>query len=622
MLENNKDNSSEIESELNENNSLSIENQSFIEAVESHLDNQSIAEDDEQENENEQVFEDYSEFSIEELVVSLKNLIENTPVQKIKSPIDQIKNAFNEKFGTLLAEKKQAFLDEGGESIDFQFTHPSKSEFNKLLSEYRVKREAHYASIEKKLNENLEKRLQVIEELKTLIDDAEVSTMYKNFKAIQEKWNSIGGVPKSTYNDTWKTYQHHVERFYDLLHLSNDFRDLDFKHNLNEKLKIIEKAEALANEKDINFAAKQLQDLHKIWKEDIGPVARDIREEVWQKFSDATKKIHDKRHEFFKEIHSKYDEMIDKKMLVIAEINALDVSKNSNHNDWQKSIDELETLRKKYFDIGKLPYAKSEEIWQKFKNATKKFNAAKNKFYKEEKSEQQENLQKKMALIELAESLKDSEDWEMATNAMKKIQSDWKKIGHVPRKFSDDIWKRFKATCNYYFNRFHQQKNAVSKDQQQVVDRKQEYLESLKNKKKFKKEEVFDMMNEWQDLGRLPKNSKHLDSKFNKLIDATLDNLSLDKNEIVFLKFKNLVDSYLENNDYKKLDSEQLFVRKKIDEIVREIQQLENNLSFFSISNKNNPLVLNVKNQVNEFKEELVVWKEKLNYIKKLDYYD
>lgn len=620
MLENNKDNSSKIESELNENDSLSIENQSVNEVIESDLDNQSIAEDDEQENENEQVFEDYSEFSIEELVVSLKNLIENTPVQKIKSPIDQIKNAFNEKFGALLAEKKQAFLDEGGESIDFQFTHPSKSEFNKLLSEYRVKREAHYASIEKKLNENLEKRLQVIEELKTLIDDAEVSTMYKNFKAIQEKWNSIGGVPKSTYNDTWKTYQHHVERFYDLLHLSNDFRDLDFKHNLDEKLKIIEKAEALADEKDINFAAKQLQELHKIWKEDIGPVARDIREEVWQKFSDATKKIHDKRHEFFKEIHSKYDEMIDKKMLVIAEINALDVSKNSNHNDWQKSIDELEALRKKYFDIGKLPYAKSEEIWQKFKNATKKFNAAKNKFYKEEKSEQQENLQKKMALIELAESLKDSEDWEMATNAMKKIQSDWKKIGHVPRKFSDDIWKRFKAACNYYFNRFHQQKNAVSKDQQQVVDRKQEYLESLKNKKKFKKEEVFDMMNEWQDLGRLPKNSKHLDSKFNKLIDATLDNLSLDKNEIVFLKFKNLVDSYFENNDYKKLDSEQLFVRKKIDEIVREIQQLENNLSFFSISNKNNPLVLNVKNQVNEFKEELAVWKEKLDYIKKLDY--
>ncbi|WP_445749831.1 DUF349 domain-containing protein [Polaribacter sp.] len=620
MLENSKDNSSKIENELNETESLSAENQLNNDEFESTSDDLSITEDDDQENENEQVFEDYSELSIEELVISLKNLIENSPVQQIKSPIDQIKNAFNEKFGALLAEKKQAFLDEGGESIDFQFSHPSKSEFNKLLSEYRVKREAYYANIEKKLNENLEKRLQVIEELKALIDDAEVSTMYKNFKAIQEKWNSIGGVPKSTYNDTWKTYQHHVERFYDLLHLSNEFRDLDFKHNLDEKLKIIEKAEALADEKDINFAAKQLQELHKIWKEDIGPVARDVREEVWQKFSDATKKIHDKRHEYFKDIHSKYDEMIDKKMLVIAEINALDISKNSTHNDWQKSIDELETLRKKYFDIGKLPYAKSEEIWQKFKNATKKFNTAKNKFYKEEKSEQQDNLQKKMALIELAESLKDSEDWEMATNAMKKIQSDWKKIGHVPRKFSDDIWKRFKAACNHYFNRYHQQKNAVSKDQQVVVDKKIEFLESLKSKKKFKKEEVFDALNEWQDLGKLPKNSRHLDSKFNKLIDATLDNLSLDKNEVVFLKFKNLVDSYLENNDYKKLDSEQLFVRKKIDEIVREIQQLENNLSFFSISNKNNPLVLNVKNQVNEFKEELALWKEKLDYIKKLDY--
>ncbi|WP_445752783.1 DUF349 domain-containing protein, partial [Polaribacter sp.] len=236
MLENSKDNSSKIENELNETESLSAENQLNNDEFESTSDDLSITEDDDQENENEQVFEDYSELSIEELVISLKNLIENSPVQQIKSPIDQIKNAFNEKFGALLAEKKQAFLDEGGESIDFQFSHPSKSEFNKLLSEYRVKREAYYANIEKKLNENLEKRLQVIEELKALIDDAEVSTMYKNFKAIQEKWNSIGGVPKSTYNDTWKTYQHHVERFYDLLHLSNEFRDLDFKHNLDEKL--------------------------------------------------------------------------------------------------------------------------------------------------------------------------------------------------------------------------------------------------------------------------------------------------------------------------------------------------------------------------------------------------
>ena len=564
--------------------------------------------------------EDFSELSIEELLISLKNLIENNPVQKIKTPIDQIKNAFNQKFGVLLLDKKQAFLDEGGELLDFQFSSPIKTDYNKLLSDYKIKRDAYYNHIESQLSENLKKRVQVIESLKSLIDEAEVSTMYKNFKEIQSKWNSIGAVPKTKYNDTWKIYQHHVERFYDLLSLSNDFRDADFKKNLEEKLKIIEKVEALANEKDINFATKQLQDLHKIWKEDIGPVSKDLREDIWQKFSEATKKIHDKRHNYFKEIHSKYDDIIEKKLLIISEINAFDTSKNSTHNDWQKSIDDLEVLRKKYFDIGKLPYVKSEEIWLKFKNATKKFNAAKNRFYKEEKSNQQENLEKKLALIEFAESIKDTEDWEMATNTFKKIQSDWKKIGHVPRKFSDDIWKRFKAACNHYFNRFHQQKNSVSKEQQSVVEKKNEYLETLKAKKKFTKDEVLNAINTWQELGRLPRDSRYLDGKFSKFIDATLDNLSLDKNEVNIWKFTNLIDSYLTEKDIKKLDNEQMFVRKKIDEITREIQQLENNLSFFSISNKNNPLVLNVHKKVNEFKDELVIWKEKLNYIKKQDF--
>ncbi|WP_445757082.1 DUF349 domain-containing protein [Polaribacter sp.] len=625
MLDKNMDNTRENESELTEIKPIKSELKSELLNEITIDDEKSNIEDflNEVENDEENrtvTSEDFSELSIEELLISLKNLIENNPVQKIKTPIDQIKNAFNQKFGVLLLDKKQAFLDEGGKLLDFQFSSTIKTDYNKLLSDYKIKRDAYYNHIESQLSENLEKRFQVIESLKSLIDEAEVSTMYKNFKEIQSKWNSIGAVPKTKYNDTWKIYQHHVERFYDLLSLSNDFRDADFKKNLEEKLKIIEKVEALANEKDINFATKQLQDLHKIWKEDIGPVSKDLREDIWQKFSEATKKIHDKRHNYFKEIHSKYDDIIEKKLLIISEINAFDTSKNSTHNDWQKSIDDLEVLRKKYFDIGKLPYVKSEEIWLKFKNATKKFNAAKNRFYKEEKSNQQENLEKKLALIEFAESIKDTEDWEMATNTFKKIQSDWKKIGHVPRKFSDDIWKRFKAACNHYFNRFHQQKNSVSKEQQSVVEKKNEYLETLKAKKKFTKDEVLNAINTWQELGRLPRDSRYLDGKFSKFIDATLDNLSLDKNEVNIWKFTNLIDSYLTEKDIKKLDNEQMFVRKKIDEITREIQQLENNLSFFSISNKNNPLVLNVHKKVNEFKDELAIWKEKLNYIKKQDF--
>jgi hypothetical protein len=564
--------------------------------------------------------EDYSTKSLEELIESLKNLLANNPAQKIKTQVESIKSAFNRKFGALLAEKKAAFLAEGGNSIDFHFTSPLKTEYNGLLADYKAKRDAYYKALDEQLNHNLAKRNQVIDILKSLIDNADATTMYKDFKEIQEKWRAIGPVPKSHYNDTWKIYHHHVERFYDLLNLSNDLRDLDFKYNLEEKLKIIEKAKVLAKDPDVNYAAKELQELHKQWKEDIGPVAKEMREEIWQKFSEETKKIHDRRHEYFKEMRSKFQEIVDKKLEVIALIDAYDTSKNSSHNDWQKSIKEIEKLRQEYFKAGKLPYNKSEEVWQKFKSATKKFNSEKNKFYKQEKLEQQENLKKKLALIEVAESLKDSEDWQMATNAMKKVQADWKNIGHVPRKFSDDIWKKFKSACNYYFDRLNKRKNAANKEQQNVVEAKEEFLENLKETKNASKDTVLEAIDNWRDLGSLPRNAGNLKESFNKQVDKMLENLSLDKEEVAMLKFTNLVDSYLADNDFRKIESEQQFVRKKIDEINKEIHQLENNLGFFSNATDDNPLVKNVKDKVEGYKKELSIWKLKSDYLKKLDY--
>ncbi|MEN8834518.1 MAG: DUF349 domain-containing protein, partial [Polaribacter sp.] len=468
--------------------------------------------------------------------------------------------------------------------------------------------------------QNLDKRNEVITSLKVLIDEADAKTMYKDFKEIQEKWRAIGPVPKSHYNDTWKIYHHHVERFYDLLNLSNDLRDLDFKYNLEEKLKIIQKAEALVNEPDVNYASKELQELHKNWKEDIGPVAKEMREEVWQKFSDATKKIHDNRHEHFKEMRSKFQQIIDKKLEVIALIESYDTSKNKSHNDWQKSIKEIEKLRQEYFNAGKLPFNKSEEVWQKFKKATKKFNTSKNTFYKKEKNEQQENLQKKLALIEIAESLKDSEDWKSTTNTYKKIQADWKKIGHVPRKFSDDIWKKFKGACNHYFDRLTKEKNSVSIEQNKVVEAKKEFLTKLKESKPSSKEEVLEIIDAWRKLGSLPKNAKEFKDKFNGEVDKMLENLSLDKADVLMLKFTNLIDSYVLDNYTNKLVSEQQFIRKKIDEIQKEIQQLENNLGFFSNAKEDNPLVKNVRNQVESYKKDISVWKLKMDYLKRLDF--
>ena len=468
---------------------------------------------------------DYAILSLEELVQELQNTLSNNPVNKIKDQIEVIKSAFNIKFGALLAEKKKVFLEEGGNVIDFQFTSSVKGDYNTLLSDYKKQRDAHYNAIDKQMNDNLDKRVQVIEGLKSLIENADANTMYKEFRVLQDTWRSIGAVSKTRYNDTWKTYHHHVERFYDLLHLSNDFRDLDFKNNLEEKLKIILKAEALAASTDVNEAFKELQELHKIWKEDIGPVSKDVREDVWQKFSAITKEIHDKRHEHFRDMKSKYQDIIALKLAVIERFNAYDTSNNKTHKDWQNSIVETEKLRQEYFNAGKLPYAKSEEVWQKFKTATKKFNSSKNHFYKDEKSEQQENLKKKIALIEIAESLKESEDWEVATEGMKKIQADWKKIGHVPRKFSDDIWNKFKAACNSYFDRYHDQKNSVSKEQQANVDAKKAFLETLKEEKEHTKESVLDAIKTWQELGQLPRDVRYLEGKFNKQIDRLLEGI-------------------------------------------------------------------------------------------------
>ena len=629
MLEKNEENVDKTEKKVEEvtsetsNETLKEEvnnTDNTVEAVEEIEKSIAVEAEKDTSKEDETPSVDYATLSLEELVEELKKTLANNPVQKIKSQIEGVKSAFNQKFGALLAEKKAAFLEAGGNSIDFQFSSPVKSEYNKLLSEYKKQRDSYYNQLDKQLSENLEKRLNVIEQLKELIETADTSTMYKSFRALQDTWRTIGPVSKNHYNDTWKTFHHHVERFYDLLHLSNDFRDLDFKHNLEEKLKIIEKAEALANEADINVAFKELQDLHKVWKEDIGPVSQEMRENVWKKFSEATKKIHDRRHDHFREMRSKYQEIIVKKLEVVERLNAYDTSNNKTHNHWQKSIKDVEALRQEYFNAGKLPYSKSEEVWQKFKAATKKFNSAKNVFYKQEKSGQQENLQRKIALIELAESLKDSDDWETTTNSLKKIQADWKKIGHVPRKFSDDIWKRFKAACNHYFDRYHQQRNSLNKEQQVVVDNKKALLETVKELKEPTKDAIVEVINNWRNLGTLPRNARHLEGKFNKLIDRAFGSLSIDKNEINMLKFTNAVDGYAAENDVRKLDSEQMFVRKKIDEVIREIQQLENNLGFFSNAKDDNPLVLNVKKRVAEFKDDLAIWKQKLSYIKKLDY--
>ncbi len=568
----------------------------------------------------------YGSLNLEELVATLQKLLKDDKLHLIKNDVEQVKTNFNMKFGELLQEKKKAFLADGGNEIDFQYHNPLKSQYNDLLFEYKVKREKYYKQQKEEQQDNLNKRLALIEEVKTLIDTAEPSSMYKQFRELQVKWQAIGKIPHVNYNDVWRTYHHHVERFYDLLHLNNDFRDLDFKHNLDEKLKLVERAEALTEESDINKAFKELQILHRLWKEDIGPVAKEHREDVWGKFSAATKIIHNKRHDFQKNLESKYEDNVGLKEEVISQIsNLIGDEKITSHAIWQQKIKELEALRQQFFKIGKVPRAKNEQIWDKFKKATANFNRLKNAFYKDVKKVQQTNLDKKRELVEKAQALKESTDWDVTTPIMKQIQAEWKSIGHVPRKYSDSIWKNFKDACNFYFDRLHNVQDEANKDQIEIFNKKKNMLDGLKSQAETNNDAlsldlIKSYVDDWKALGEVPHNMRHIESKFNKFVDRLYSKLDLGKNEVAMLKFRNLIANYLGQKNYRKVDDEQLYVRKKIDEINKEIQQLENNISFISSATDDNPLLKNVRDNIDKHTESLVIWKEKLNYLSKLDY--
>ena len=425
---------------------------------------------------------DYHAMSKEALVEELERLLKKEKVQAIKEHVEEIKNEFNAKFDEEVEEKKEEFLADGGNIIDFHYSTPLKKQFNSLYFDYKERRNKYYQQLKQDLNKNLEKREEIIEELKGLLDVEEnINTTYKHFKELQDRWKTAGAIPRDKYNTVWNTYHHHVENFYDFLHLNREFRDLDFKHNLEQKLKIISRAEELTQEEDTNRAFRELQMLHKMWKEDLGPVEKEYREDIWQKFSDATKKIHDKRQQYFEELEKQFEKNLEKKEEIIARLREIAETNYNSHKEWQQKIKEVEALREEFFSAGKVPRNVNDQTWKKFKDAVRTFNRNKNSYYKNQKKEQYDNLEKKQELVRIAEENKDSEDFKETTALMKKIQSDWKRIGHVPRKDSDKVWKKFKAACNHYFDRLHASRNKENKEEVEAFEQKKDLLEKLKN---------------------------------------------------------------------------------------------------------------------------------------------
>ena len=567
----------------------------------------------------------YEAMSLNELTKELKELLQTEKTQAIKKQVDSIRYEFDKKYDALVEEKKEEFIADGGELYNFSYEIPVYREFYTAFNDYREKRNQYYKEIEKTYKENLAKRREIIEELKSLLNAEEhLGTTFKQFQQLQERWRKAGAVSNADYEDLWNTYHHHVENFYDFIHLSKDLRDIDFKRNLEEKLKIIERAEALAQDDvDALIASRELQVLHRVWKEEIGPVDKEHRESIWQRFSELTKKIHDKRQYYLKNLDKIYEENAVKKQGIIERIKKLGEKEPTTHSAWKQLSKQVEDLRQSFLNVGKVPLQQADEVWKSFNIALRAFNKKKNQFYKTLKKEQQENLTKKLALLEIAKANQNSTDWETTTELMKNIQREWKEIGSVPLRNTEKIWKEFKRACDTYFSRFAETIQHSKNKESDALEQKKAFLDKLKEYQlgTDRDKEIATLqnfVNEWNAIGNTHHSKRTIDIKFHKIIDALYKKLNFDKQEIELIKYNNKLERLINDDNENSLNNEVIFVRRRIDELKSEILQLENNLAFFGNIDEKNPLVRDVIKNINNQKEALKTWENKLRELKHL----
>jgi hypothetical protein len=572
---------------------------------------------------------DYETLDMETLVNELQKLVTTEKVMSIKEHVEEIKKTFLAKYHHLLEEKKEEFQAENSDPNEtFEYHFPLKSKFDQYYTLHKENKNTHFKSLQTSLKSNLETRLAIVEELRNLIDpQANIKDTLKHFNDLRERWKNAGPIPKDKYNHVWNNYHFHVENFYDYLHLDREARDIDFKHNLDLKLKIIARVEELIFEEDVNKAFRELQDLHKIWKEDIGPVSKEHRDEIWNKFSELTKQMHDKREKLFEKQRGTELENLAAKKEIIGKIEQLATEKVNAHAQWLTQIEKVEALRNAFFSAGKVPSEVNEATWAAFKTAVRNFNSFKNSFYKDIKKDQTENLNKKIALVAKAKELQESEDFTSTTPIMKQIQEEWKQIGHVPRKYSDKIWNEFKEACNHYFAKLKEQRKEENSEEMAAFENKKAYLETIKEfqlvgEHKTDLDAIKKHIETWKNFGKVPFPRRHIEGKFNKILDALFDKLSLSKKETDMMRFSNRMENLSDSNDIRKLDNEKIFLMRKIEEVQNEIFQLENNIQFFTNTKnakKENSIVLEVRKNIAIHKESLEVWKEKLKQLRSLN---
>jgi hypothetical protein len=566
---------------------------------------------------------DLEELNPEALYALAKEMLQSEPIQTLKKSMDRIAQEFYSKLKQEHHDKYEAFVAEGGEPTAFEWEHPLRSEFSALMTLYRDEREKYQEDLNARLEANLKKRTELIDELKELINSEEqFSVTFDHFKKIQDEWRACGPVPRAKSSDIYRNYHHHLENFFDYLKLNREVREMHFQKNLEKKEELVRRAEALLAEKDIHVAGRKLQRLHKIWKEDTGPVSPEKREEIWEKFSAATRAFHERRHDWENAQKEKQLENLRKKEALCDKADALLGRDFKGHKDWQRGVEDMNGIFETFKKSGRVPDEFNDSIWERFLAIRKTFNHNKNEFYKSLKASYKENLDKRNALIAEAEALKDSDDWKETAEKLKKLQQQWKKVGHVPHKLNQETWKKFRAACNTFFDR---RKEHWAKQDEQYEDnyKKKEALmaklEGLELPEDHKEgvKAIKQVIAEWRSIGRVPRDKMTIDGAFNKLVDLKFDQLGLSGKGKGNARFSAKLDILSAGNDNRRIDKEKAHWRRKINDAMDELRQMEANIQLLApTGNRENPLVQSVAKKIDKLKQEIDGYKDKLKMIR------
>lgn len=585
-------------------------------------------EDAEESVEEEIPFKNYDELPLPVLIGEARNLLKNHPARKLREHFNQIRDAVKKQLEEDESSKREAFVEGGGDALDFQYDNPARREFNSVFNDYRKQLDAYYKEQEKSQQENLKERLQIIDELKSLYQEPgdENSNIFVQFRKLKTRWHNAGPIPKSQAGNIFKTYFHHLDNFYEYLDLNKELREMDYAHNLQVRESIIKRAEELVKEENVQKALNELQYLHRLWKEEAVPVAEELREPTWQKFKELTHKIHDRKSELGEKIKAEQEANLKKKQEILAEISKLtENAEKKSHGEWQSGIKKLNALRENFLAAGRVPKEFNQKMWDEFKTVTRNFNHAKNEFYKSLKSEQQVNLEKKQELLRIAKEHAESTDWNNSVQVIKRIQADWKKIGHVPRKYSDSIWKEFKDACNKFFDNYKERGNQAHQQYEENLGKKEELLKEVNSFQPTDDvQENLDKINEfhvrWNSIGKVPLAKMSINQEFNKTVSEIVKSFGLSDNQIQDFKMASLVDQIKSGHDERLLDDEIRKARKLIDELEKEINQLETNIGFFANADENNPLLKDVFRQIEEKRSRLTDAEIRLRKLHRIDF--